>query len=222
MEPFGCPGLAFPDDKDAGASAEVIARAAFENSVNIIYILSGDRTRRLAGYFDHYLSQTDRQVAQWRRQIKDLPFPDQKTHTEAASSRHTVNDYFKTLVGKLLGASREPWPPTAQRFEQIGLAIDYRTFYSRLSAEVHADAEETLRYFFGKTHPDPAIFEAMAIETVMFSRFLLYSAITVFIKACIAYARSYSLPDTLPKMTAALVKADERLLEISLHVGGVV
>lgn len=43
----------------------------------------------------------------------------------AASSRQTVTDHFRKLVEQLLGASPEPWPTTAQRFEQIGLAIDY-------------------------------------------------------------------------------------------------
>ena len=37
------------------ASAEVVARAAVEFSVNIIYILSGDRPSRLLAYFHHYL-----------------------------------------------------------------------------------------------------------------------------------------------------------------------
>jgi hypothetical protein len=60
----------------------------------------------------------------------------------------------------------------------------------------------------------------VAIETVMSSRFLVYSAIMMFIKACKAYAVSYSLPDVLPNMTAALDKADKKLLEIAPHVGG--
>jgi hypothetical protein len=101
----------------------------------------------------------------------------------------------------------------------IGCGIEYRTLYSRLSSETHADAEETLRYFVGKTHADPIIFEAMALETIMFTRFLIYNAIVFFIKACGAYVISYSLEDTLPQMKNALDNAMTKLLDIAPHVG---
>jgi hypothetical protein len=39
--------------------AEIISRAAVEFSVNIIYILAGDRGARLVAYFNHYLDGVD-------------------------------------------------------------------------------------------------------------------------------------------------------------------
>jgi hypothetical protein len=71
-----------------------------------------------------------------------------------------------------------------------------------MSAETHGDAEETLRYLVGKTLADTVQFEAMALETIMFTRFLVYYAITMFIKACGAYVIAFSLPETLPNERA--------------------
>jgi len=59
----------------------------------------------------------------------------------------------------------------------------------------------------------------MALETIMFTRFLIYNAIVFFIKACGAYVISYSLEDTLPQMKNALDNAMTKLLDIAPHVG---
>lgn len=48
----------------------------------------------------------------------------------------------------------EPWPKIVDRFEQIGEAVAYRTAYSRLSSQTHADAEDTLNYIFFTTNGD--------------------------------------------------------------------
>jgi hypothetical protein len=67
----------------------------------------------------------------------------------------------------MMGPPHESWPSSIEsRFRALNDAIGYRTFYARMSAEVHWDAEETLRHFVGKLQ-DPEIFETMALETVL-------------------------------------------------------
>jgi hypothetical protein len=47
-----------------------------------------------------------------------------------------------------MGSPHESWPASIEhRFKALNDALGYRTFYARMSAEVHGDAEETLRYF---------------------------------------------------------------------------
>jgi hypothetical protein len=205
-----------------GASAEVVARAAVETSINITYILSGrpqNRGTRLRAYFQHYLRETKRQVSLWRKQIEDLTPAERQIHIQASQQRQDVLNSLQDLVVQLLGSEETKWPTAAQRFEEIGRALDYRTLYVRLSAETHADAEETLRYLVGKLQNDPALLDQMALETVMFSRFLVYSAAAIFIDACYAYATSYSLSEALPRIKMAQESVIRKISEISHHVG---
>ena len=139
------------------ASAEVVARAAVESSVNIIYILSGDRPSRLLAYFHHYLDGVDRQVKNWQRQAAGLHPDDASIHQAGIDQRLVANnDLRRFVVEAFEGVRKEPWPKSIEeRFLQIDEGLSYRTFYARMSSEVHADAEETLRHFWGKIHPAP-------------------------------------------------------------------
>ena len=179
-----------------GSAAEVVSRAAFEASINIIYIIGEDsehRPGRLSAYFYHYLNEADRQVIQWKKQIATLLPEDQKIHLKASAQRQSVIESQRAMVARIPGFKEEKWPSAVQRFEAIGKVLDYRTLYVRLSSEAHADAEETLRYFFAKIHPDKTILEQMRLETATFSRFLVYAAIAMFVETCFSYASAYSL-----------------------------
>jgi hypothetical protein len=59
----------------SGSSAEIIARASVESSVNIMYILAGDRAARLLGYFDHYFEEVERRFRSARVQFWRVAFP---------------------------------------------------------------------------------------------------------------------------------------------------
>jgi hypothetical protein len=104
----------------SGASAEVIARAALETSVNIMYILIGDRVKRLRAYFEHYFRETNRQVTHWETRTKDLPLPDRKINGDAILRRRNTTDSLQKLAETFLGSPNKAWPNTSQRFEAIG------------------------------------------------------------------------------------------------------
>jgi hypothetical protein len=75
------------------------------------------------------------------------------------------------------------------RFKALGDALDYRTFYARMSAEAHGDAEETIRYFLGKLLGKDHLLEPMGIETVLTTRLYVYYAASCFLRASIMYAK---------------------------------
>jgi hypothetical protein len=134
-----------------GSSAEVVARASNEASITILYILAGDSMDRLRAHFDDYFSTVDGQVRKWEATIRDLPDSEQAIHLEFANRRRAANTLIRTRIAQMFGEPREHWPKKiSDRFGEVGLALDYRTVYARMSSETHADAEETVRYIIGK------------------------------------------------------------------------
>jgi hypothetical protein len=88
-----------------------------------------------------------------------------------------------------------------------------------MSSETHADAEETIRYFIGNALKNQEMFRSMALETMMFSRFLVYSGIEIFIRACLGYALSFSLPETEAPLRDLQHVVNNKILEIAPHIG---
>jgi hypothetical protein len=94
----------------------------------------------------------------------------------------------------------------------------YRTFYARMSSEVHADAEETLRYFIG-TLGTPEQFEAMALETVWTTRLYVHYAVSWFLRASIAYGLRFQMNDAVDLLKREYSAIDTEMAEISKHIG---
>jgi Family of unknown function (DUF5677) len=203
-----------------GSSAEVIARAAVEASVNILYILGGERVSRLLAYFNHYLEGVHQQVGKWRAQVNDLSPDESEIHHIAIAQKLAANTILRRVIDALGVASDERWPTSInERFKLIGDSLGYRTFYARMSSETHADAEETLRYFVGRLQDNEALLNAMALETVWTTRFYIYYAVSYFLQASLAYARSYSLQAADGPLEKELANVRRELLEIGAHVG---
>jgi hypothetical protein len=59
----------------------------------------------------------------------------------------------------------------------------------------------------------------MALETVWMTRFYIHYAVSLFLKASLAYAESYSLRDAQVPLRNALTEVGRELLEIGPHVG---
>ncbi len=206
------------------ATSEVAARTSLEATVTIRYILR-DRNLRLASYFRNHLDQAERQVRQWRSAAEHLRDEDRLVQLAACDYRAQGLEALRAFVARinseLVGSQVIPrWPNIAERFEAVGESIAYRTFYARLCAEPHFDAEETLRYIIGKS-TDPAIFEKMAIETVMFSRFMLAAAVRAYAATGREYATAYDMVSAAEKCGAAEQVMSQHVANLSLHIGGI-
>lgn len=210
-----------------GTSSEVLSRAVLEASVNVLYILVANRNIRLHSYFLRYLDEVDRQVRNWR-QITEALSPIAKTiHNAAADNRASANATLRALVTQAMSqinitldaVKNEPWPKISERFQALGMDIPHRTAYVRLCSETHNDPEETLRYFLGRVSQDPGLLERMAIETVFFSRFMLYYAVSFFLQAARSYAEVFQLKDTAMKLSEGLSEIEQEMKETSLYIG---
>jgi hypothetical protein len=203
----------------SGSSAEVVARASVESSVNILYILAGDPVARLRAYFDYYLESVDAQVLKWKAQLTELNENEAAIHQAALDRRVAANAHVRRVVDGVFGSARERWAKNInERFKCIGESLGYRTFYARMSSEAHGDAEETLRYFIGRIS-DETVLEAMALETVWATRFYIYYAVSFFLRASLTYARNYALSKVESQLKSELAAVQRELVEISEHVG---
>jgi hypothetical protein len=161
------------------ASAEVVARAAFETCVNIRFMLLGDRNSRVVAWIRDYVHSDRKQIDQWEKSLAGVAEEERRFSIPRIVARRKVHE----LRTKWLQSAEaefaqfgplnldEPWPKIIGRFEQIGEAVAYRTVYARLSSQTHADAEDTLNYivFSG----DQALHAQMAQETTAFSQYLI-------------------------------------------------
>jgi hypothetical protein len=204
----------------SGAGSEVISRASLEASANIAYIVSGKPIGRMLAYFDHYFRGVDRQVKGWRREIARLTGADAKIHELAATRRQQANDVMRDFVEHVFGKQHlDQWPSSIEkRFDELGDALAYRTFYARMSSETHGDAEETLRYFVGQ-HQKSEIFEAMALETIWNTRLYLYYAVASFLRASALYCDKYRIADTSDLFRMLVSEVQDELEIIARHTG---
>jgi hypothetical protein len=206
------------------ASSEVLARVSLEATVTIRYIL-GDRNPRLASYLVDHVVLAERQERQWRKAAEQLQGEEKSVHLAACDYRMHGVAAMKSFVG-MLTAQLVPsggvpsWPNISSRFELIGDNLSYRTFYARLCTATHFDAEETLRYVIGKA-TSPEMFEKFAVETVMFSRFVLAEAVRAYAETGKEYATSYSMGAAIETCRSAEGRMRLHSLNLSQHVGGI-
>ncbi|MDQ3009980.1 MAG: DUF5677 domain-containing protein [Acidobacteriota bacterium] len=186
-----------------GATAEVAARVAIESSVNIRFILGGDRNSLALAWLRHYVIEDAKQINQWEKLLPSMSIEERKEHEPSINTRRRLNQIrsnFLTQSEKEFGALAAidltaEWPRSiAQRFAPIGEAAAYRTAYARLSSQTHADAEDTISYIMATCLGDNSLLERMAEETRAFSEFLLaygaYFYLLALKKLCETYRTS--------------------------------
>jgi hypothetical protein len=204
---------------ESGQMAEVTARASIESSVNIAYIVLGEPADRLRAYFDHYFGVVDKQTSTWNAAIDALSGAEAALHRKAVLRRQETNAAMRAAIERSSNPAIEPWPRTIElRFKALGDPLAYRTIYSRMSSEAHGDAEETLRYLFGKLGSEQQ-FKAMALETVWTTRLYFHYAVSWFVRASIMYATRYGMGEAESLLKSEFDAVQTEIVEISKHIG---
>jgi hypothetical protein len=173
---------------------------------------------RDAGLFRPLPLGGDRQVKTWSANIDGLDPHGKDMHLRGIKQRKEANEVLRTVVNSI-GAGSERWPRTIeQRFKELGDPLAYRTFYARMSSEVHGDAEEMLRYFIGRLSR-PELFDRMALETVWTSRLYVHYAVFWFLRASITYSLRYRMTDAAECLRKEYLAVDTEIAEIAKHIG---
>lgn len=204
------------------ASSEIVARAAIEASITTRYILQ-DRNVRLASFFQDHVHRAVKQEEQWRQTAAKADEPERTAHLAACEYRRAgvaaIKEHVNALNMALVPPTQLPsWPNIAARFQAVGEGLSYRTFYARLCAEPHFDAEETLRYVIGMMASSET-FEKMAVETVMFSKFLLAEAVRTYAQTGKEFAGAYDMSAAVVTCTDAERTMREHVSRLSEHIG---
>ena len=210
----------------SSASSEALSRVTMELSVTISYILAGPREARLVAFFQNYMDGEQKRLKNWAHSVEAMPVAERGVHEHAIEHRRVgvkemehVLELLKREIadsGSIL--DKHTWPNVADRFEALGEAVAYRTVYSRMSSQIHSDAEETIRCFVVRTCNNQELLGRMAQETIWFTKFLLYFAVKYYLDACLAFARVYGMNQELAKIEYGQSIIERELGTISAHV----
>jgi hypothetical protein len=211
-----------------GPMAEVAARAAMELSATVLYILIGDKNRRVLAYFRAYVTQTRKEISKWRDAASAIADAgDRQVHLKAVEYRgqfvsalqNTIEDLHEQF-GVARDEATESWPGAVlSRFEAIGQVTSYRTFYTRLSSSVHGDAEETLRYLIGKASGDEAILRQMGAETVEFCRYVVFESAAMYMLATSAYAYAFHCHSEADRLRKGMAEIRDQMELFADRIG---
>lgn len=109
----------------------------------------------------------------------------------------------------------EAWPhKIADRFKLLGFETSYRTVYAALSSQTHCDAEDLLNLFYIADSERNELLNKLEMETINFSRLLMYEGVSYYIEATYRYAVCFGLDDAIP----TLIKGKEAIEEMQLKI----
>lgn len=202
------------------ASAEVIARTVVESALNVMYILDNDRNNSHVQYFSSYINQERKELKHWSELTQKMNETDSGFHKLCINLKEQHINNIETCVKNhkiQIGSNNNicTWPKIYERFQKLGCETDYRVLYAAMCSQTHNDAEDTLNYFFHVTSGNRESLEQCAIQTVNFSRFLMYQGIRYYLKAAHCYALCFKLDDAIPALNESRDAISEMLLKIS-------
>lgn len=109
----------------------------------------------------------------------------------------------------------EAWPhKIADRFRLLGFETSYRTVYAAMSSQTHNDAEDLLNLFYIAGSERNELLNKLEMETINFSRLLMYEGVRYYLEAIHRYAVCFGLDDTIP----TLIKGKETIKEMQLKI----
>jgi hypothetical protein len=110
------------------------------------------------------------------------------------------------------------WPTIAGRFKALRLEVDYRTIYAALCSQSHSDAEDLLNYFVFKSLGNQDLLDKVALDTVNFSRLMLYFGVQYYLIAAGSYSIRFGLTDALASIETGRETIHNVLEEIMLQL----
>lgn len=209
------------------ASSEGLSRLVVELSMTIQYILAGQRESRLLAFLDDYLKLEVKRLKTWEESIHTLQGAEKAEQVAAIAYRRSGVKAMKDVWVRLqhdismagIPLTTENWPNVLAMFSALGKATAYRTIYMRMSSQIHSDAEETIRYFMARTCGNVALAEKMGLESVLFSRFMLYVGIQYFLEASRSFTRVYGMHEETRVLESGCSIIQQELISMAPHVG---
>jgi len=206
------------------AASEVISRTAIESAINLLFILVDKRDgSHFTQYLSHYFSNEEKEIDRWLNLADSLTENAKKIHQSKAIQKRKALVYLKNFMDKALLELGLPstdrvtkkWPNIAERFKFLNLELDYRTTYAALCSQTHNDAEDLLNYFIFVSLGNQNLLDRVALETVNFSRLMMYIGVKDYILAASGYAIRFGLNNALQGLHQGSKAISEELEKIA-------
>lgn len=185
-----------------GTTAELAARTCMEKSINVMYMLDGDRTSKFLAWIRSYLELSIRQVDEWKmaaieeygEQLPEVHETAIKKRLEAITilqSIHNESENGLREIGINFNSS-ERWPrKVSKRFSDVGESTIYATGYARMSSQVHGDAEDTLNYMLLSISDNQDLKIKMALETLAFTEYCIFLGVLYYLKSVKTFHQAF-------------------------------
>ncbi len=183
-------------------SAEALGRTVLETSINLIFMLQGDREKAFVGYCEEWFVSHEKQLNQWLDYENRL---DQETgNISKIKSRKGMLDDQRKIIDELVSSLgmnkcenyREAYPKSLfKRFEQTGKEGQYFTSYHRLSNSSHVLAEDTISWLFGVMQGDSQMLLSMGKEAVAYSQMMCLIVLVTAIESIGMFAIAHNYLD---------------------------
>lgn len=129
-------------------SVEILSRVISEYSVNIIYILEDDSTKRTKSLLKNYLNYHTKKIRNWNNSHRRNKI--ECNTSEVLAKRAPDMENIWTSLLQLRAVSN--WPNARKRFLICGFEEEYITIYGSASEAVHSLSEDIFNYV--ATHLD--------------------------------------------------------------------
>ncbi|MDD3595591.1 DUF5677 domain-containing protein [Sulfuricurvum sp.] len=174
-------------------TAELAARTCMEKSINVMYILNGDRTSKFLAWIRSYLELSIRQIDDWKKaaieeygELTEFHETAIRRRLEAITTLQSIHQESENGLREI-GIDFNPierWPSKiSKRFSDVGESTMYATGYARMSSQVHGDAEDTLNYMLLSVSDDEDLKMNMALETLAFTEYCIFLGVLYYLKS---------------------------------------
>lgn len=158
--------------------AESLSRISIEMSVNLIFILGGDRHARSKGLVKSYLESTKKKAKKWEKYAIKVDCVPGK---QAAINLHKTMEFHEAYLKNISDLPFESWPNTsADKFCIAGYEDAYRTTFASSSDSVHLLGEDIFNITictFERQNVQAAMLAGLRAEKESFAIFLLIQSL---------------------------------------------
>lgn len=207
-------------------SAEALARTVLEVSVNLLFMLQGDREKAFLGYCDAWFSSHERQLNQWLENEKKMEKP--SGNIPKIESRKEMLDGQRMFIDQMVLALnmnreknyRDAYPKSLfKRFERLGKEDEYFTSYHRLSNSSHILAEDTISWLLGVMMGDREKQLKMGQEAMAYSQMMCLIVLVTAIEAIGVFAIAHNFLDCASLVQECRRKLIIEVEKLSSHAG---
>jgi len=183
------------------ASSEVLSRTAIEASVNIIFMLTDSTDNKVCAWLTKHITEDLQHIIEWEESLDQNNSHELDIHLPRITVRKELNtfktEFVETLISEIASVididQSYRWPSKIlKKFKDIGEEIIYHTVYTRLSAQTHLTAEDTISYMVAKIYSNEENQAKMGLETIAFSEFMLIYSIVFYGKIAEKFCQKYA------------------------------